>query len=81
MRSWRSPRRAARSERTACGSSKIFWSTETRLIANPQAMQDPEKRAKIDQIALMLDAALTAGHKVALKLNVVADKLDAVIKL
>lgn len=25
--------------------------TETRLIANPQAMQDPERRAKIEQIA------------------------------
>ncbi len=55
--------------------------TETRLIACPSAMQDPAKRAKIDQIAMMLDAALTARHKVALKLNVPADKLDSVVPL
>jgi ATP phosphoribosyltransferase len=55
--------------------------TETRLIANPQAMDDPVKRAKIDQIALMLQAALAARHKVALKLNVKAQDLDPVVAL
>jgi len=55
--------------------------TETRLIANPQACQDPWKRAKIDQIALMLQAALAARHKVALKLNVRAQDLDRVVAL
>ena len=55
--------------------------TETRLIANPQARQDPWKRAKIDQIALMLKAALAARHKVALKLNVRAEDLDRVVNL
>jgi ATP phosphoribosyltransferase len=55
--------------------------TETRLIANPRALTDPAKKAKIDQIALMLKAALTARHKVALKLNVAAHRLDAVVAL
>jgi ATP phosphoribosyltransferase len=55
--------------------------TETRLIANPQAMDDPVKRAKIDQIALMLHAALVARHKVALKLNCRAGALDEVVAL
>ncbi|WP_373509245.1 ATP phosphoribosyltransferase [Thiocapsa sp.] len=55
--------------------------TETRLIANPQAMQDPARRAKIEQIALMLQAALRARHKVALKCNVPAECLDAVVAL
>jgi ATP phosphoribosyltransferase len=55
--------------------------TETRLIASPQARQDPWKRAKIDQIALMLQAALAARHKVALKLNVKAEDLDRVVGL
>lgn len=53
--------------------------TETRLIANPKAMQNPWKKAKIDQIAMMLEAALTARHKVALKLNVSVENLDAVV--
>ena len=55
--------------------------TETRLIANPAALADPWKKTKIDQIALMLQAALTARHKVALKLNVEATKLDAIVAL
>lgn len=55
--------------------------TETRLIANPAAMQDPQKRAKIDQMALMLQAALTARHKVALKCNVPADQLDEIVAM
>lgn len=55
--------------------------TETRLIANRDALADPWRKAKIDQIALMLQAALTARHKVALKLNVAADDLDRVVDL
>jgi len=55
--------------------------TETRLIANPLARQDPGKRAKIDQIALMLQAALAARHKVALKLNVRDRDLDGIVTL
>jgi ATP phosphoribosyltransferase len=55
--------------------------TETRLIANRDALADPWRKAKIEQIALMLQAALTARHKVALKLNVAADDLDRVVDL
>ncbi|MCU0835622.1 MAG: ATP phosphoribosyltransferase [Chromatiaceae bacterium] len=55
--------------------------TDTRLIANPAALRDPWKRAKIEQIALMLRAALAARHKVAIKLNVAAENLDAVVAL
>ncbi|MCO5760595.1 MAG: ATP phosphoribosyltransferase [Gammaproteobacteria bacterium] len=55
--------------------------TETRLIANPLARQDPWKRAKIDQIALMLQAALAARHKVAIKLNVRDRDLDGIVGL
>ncbi|MDJ0863534.1 MAG: ATP phosphoribosyltransferase [Gammaproteobacteria bacterium] len=52
--------------------------TETRLIANRQAMTDPWKKGKIEQIALLLNAALKARRKVALKMNVVAERLDEV---
>ena len=55
--------------------------TETRLIAHPAALQDPWRRAKIDQIALMLQAALRARQKVALKCNVPKDRLNAVVEL
>ena len=55
--------------------------TETRLIANKQALADPWKKGKIDQIALLLDAALRARRKVALKMNVAAERLDEVVAI
>ena len=50
----------------------------TRLIANKKAWGDPGKRAKIEQLALLLQGALAAEARVLLKLNVPADKLDEV---
>ena len=41
----------------------------TRLIANKAAWADAGKRAKIDQIALLLTGALNAESKVLLKMN------------
>ncbi|MCG6863490.1 MAG: ATP phosphoribosyltransferase, partial [Chromatiaceae bacterium] len=55
--------------------------TETRLVANPLALKDPWKKAKIEQVAMMLEAALAARHKVALKLNVSSGDLDKVVAL
>ncbi len=52
--------------------------TETRLITNKKALADPWKCEKIHQIALLLQAALTARQKVALKMNIPADRLDEI---
>ena len=41
----------------------------TRLIANKDAWADKEKRAKIEQMALLLAGALNAENKVLLKMN------------
>jgi ATP phosphoribosyltransferase len=41
----------------------------TRLIANKEAWADPEKRAKIEQLAMLLSGALRAESKVLLKMN------------
>ncbi len=41
----------------------------TRLIANKDAWANREKRAKIEQIALLLSGALNAENKVLLKMN------------
>ncbi len=51
----------------------------TRFIANKEAYQDPFKRKKIDNIAMMLKAVLAAEGKVGLKLNVSKDDLEQVI--
>ncbi|MCP5367537.1 MAG: ATP phosphoribosyltransferase [Hyphomicrobiales bacterium] len=55
--------------------------THTVLVANRAALADPAKRAKIDQIALLLTAALEARNRSLLKMNVAADDLDAVVAL
>ena len=44
-------------------------------------MADSWKKDKINQIALLLEAALTARHKVLLKMNVAAANLEAVVGL
>ena len=43
--------------------------TNTKLIANKTAWENPEKRKKIETIALLLQGALEAGDKVGLKMN------------
>jgi ATP phosphoribosyltransferase len=55
--------------------------THTRLITNKDALNDPWKKQKIDQVALLLQAALHAHQKVALSMNVPADKLDGIVAL
>ncbi len=51
----------------------------TRFIANKEAYQDPFKRKKIDNIAMMLKAVLAAEGKVGLKLNVNRNDLEQVV--
>ncbi len=55
--------------------------THTRLIASRAAIDDPWKSGKIDQIALLLNAALAGRHKVALKMNVPAERIDEIVNL
>lgn len=53
----------------------------TRLIANKNVWEDKWKRAKIEQLALLLSGALTAEGKVMLKLNASEDDLKKVIDI
>jgi len=53
----------------------------TRFIANHQAWADPWKREKIEQINLLLRAALTAENMVLIKMNVATDNLETVMGL
>lgn len=55
--------------------------THTVFVANKQAMQDPWRRQKIENIALMLESAMAARDKVLLKLNAPTNKLDGIVKL
>lgn len=52
-----------------------------QLIANSAALADPWKKAKIDQVAMMMQGALRAEAQVGLKMNVRKSALDDVIGL
>jgi ATP phosphoribosyltransferase len=53
----------------------------TRFIANKQAWQDDFKREKIENISILLNAAIEARSKVGLKMNVKKDDLDQILKV
>jgi ATP phosphoribosyltransferase len=52
-----------------------------KLIANRTSWQDEWKREKIENLALLLQAAIAAEGKVGLKMNVEKTNLDAVLKI
>jgi ATP phosphoribosyltransferase len=53
----------------------------TRLIANKKSWQDKFKREKIENISILLNAAIEARDKVGLKMNVKKKDLDRVLKI
>ncbi len=55
--------------------------SNTQLMANQAAMADPFKRTKIENLALLLKAAIDAQSRVGLMLNVPTSNLEAVLAL
>jgi len=53
----------------------------TQLIANRNAWQNPEKKKKVENIALMLRGAIDAQGRVGLMLNVHKQDLERVLKV
>ena len=55
--------------------------SNTKLIANPVSYRDPWKKAKIRQLALLLQGALNADSMVGLKMNVPEERLEEVVRI
>lgn len=53
----------------------------TVLLMNRQAYEDPWKREKVENIAMLLQGALNAEFKVGLKMNLPAEKLETISAL
>lgn len=53
----------------------------TRFIANKQAWEDNFKREKVENISILLNAAIEARTKVGLKLNVRKVDIDSILKI
>ena len=60
---------------------KELMQSNTQLIANKAAWEDPWKREKIEQISLLLQGALRADDLVCLKMNVSEANINGVIEL
>jgi len=58
-----------------------LMTTNTQLIANQAAWEDPWKKQKIEQIRILLKGSLQAMGKVGLKLNVSKENLGRVVLL
>lgn len=58
-----------------------LFTSNPQLIANRLAWQQPAKREKIEQIALLLKGALMAEAKVGIKMNVPKDRLDMIVNM
>jgi ATP phosphoribosyltransferase len=56
-------------------------SSTTRFIANKQAWNDKFKREKIENISILLNAAIEARSKVGLKMNIRNRDLDSILKI
>ncbi len=53
----------------------------TRLYAHPRALDDPDKRRRVEDLVLLLRSVLDARRRVMLEVNVPVDKLEGVVKL
>ncbi len=55
--------------------------SSTKLIANKEAWNDPEKKKKIENIVILLQGALNAEQKVGLKMNIPKDNLSQILEI
>lgn len=56
-----------------------LMTSSTRLYANPRALEDKEKRSRIDDLLMLLQGVLEARHRVMLEVNVSAADLEGLI--
>ena len=55
-------------------------SSTTRLIANKNSLANPAKKAKIDELLMLMKAVLDARERVMLEMNIANDKFKAIVQ-
>ena len=55
--------------------------TNTQLIVNHEAWKDPQKKKKVEQIALLLQGALLGEKMVGVKMNVPQNRMEEIIAI
>ena len=53
--------------------------SSTRLYAHPRSLEQPEKRARIEHLAMLARSVLDARKRVMVEVNVPADRLEEVV--
>lgn len=53
--------------------------SSTRFVASTRALDTPSKRGRVEALGMMLQAVLNARARVLVEVNVLADRLDAVV--
>jgi ATP phosphoribosyltransferase len=48
----------------------------TRLYANPRSLEDPDKRGRLEELALLVRSVVEARARVMLEINVAAERLE-----
>ncbi len=51
----------------------------TRMIVNNQSLQNPEKKARIEELMMLINGVMDARERVMLEMNVGAENLDAIV--
>ena len=59
---------------------EVIARSSTRLYANPRAYEDPQKKAAIDHLVLILKSVLAARERVMIELNASKEALPNLIK-
>src|SRR5690606_8138218 len=54
--------------------------SSTRFVASKQAMADPFKKEKIEELAMLFKAVLDGSERVMLEMNVVETKFDELVE-
>ena len=60
---------------------EVLMESNTQLIANKEAWNDPWKRHKISNIAMLLEGAIRAEGRVGLKMNARRDDVATIVEL
>ncbi|MEW5800038.1 MAG: ATP phosphoribosyltransferase [Bacteroidota bacterium] len=59
----------------------VVLESNTKLIANKQSWNDPWKKMKIENLAMLLQGAINAGNRVGLKMNLRKNNLEKITTL
>ena len=71
--------RADQPYRFGIGQTAVSTSS-TRMIANKQALADPIKKRKIDELVVLMQAVLDARDRVMVEMNIPGDKLELIVR-